>query len=404
MRRPVALLFIACALLAGCMQRLDADLPITAQAGDVPTSWQLAGSFGGAAQVSVNSSDPYQVRFAPGGFVEIAGVCATKSEVWVCDLGLSRIQIFDLSGNYLRSIGAGVPLAGTLVTSEQLYEESRRAKEMLPNWQDGPGLRWVGTERELFKISDVAVTDTGYWVADQVLTQFGMTAKRFGGEYFVPFDGSPIKPVRDVKPVWPMYVAYSNGILAASDPAFNSLQIVDTAKGSPRSKQLGAQASIINIMRLRDEYSQDPDFAQLERRVSGADSAPAKFDYPCGVAVAHDKVLVCDTQNHRIQIFEGRNRGQFWGKLLRVIMPRKLGGAMRFDAPRDVDVAQNGQVFVLDGGRNEVALLSSSFERLGSFARNEIALPWALDLSDDGRHCYITDRRTNKVFHYAATD
>lgn len=404
MRTSITLLLLGCLVLTGCLQRINADLPATARAADALTNWELAGRFGGQAQVSITSSDPYQVRFAPGGFVEIAGVCATDNEVWVCDLGISRIQIFDLSGNFLRAIGSGAPIAGTLATTDELYKESRQLKTIKQQWEDGPGQRWIGAERELFKIADVAVSYSGYWVADHALSKFGSDARRMSGQYFVPFDTTPIRRVTDVEPLWPMYLAYSNGILAVSTPDFNTLQIVDTAKGRPRSKEVGGQPTKDNILSLRADYGHDPDYVSLYRRVSAADSAPTKFDYPCGVAVAYDKVLVCDTNNHRIQIFDGRNRGQFWAKLLRIISPRKLGGEMRFDAPRDVDVSLDGQVFVLDAGRNEVALLDSSFERLGSFARNEIALPWALDLSDDGRHCYITDRRTNTVYHYAATD
>jgi hypothetical protein len=405
MRRTLVLLALAgCALFAGCLQRVDADLPTQAQRADALVKWVQVGKFGGNATISVQSTDPYAVRYAPGGFVSIAGVCATEKEVWVCDLGVSRIQVFDFNGNYLRAYGAGVPIKGTLVTDERLLYETQHPKEIGQTWEKGLGQRWVGAEREFFKVADVQVTPTGYWAADQVMTTPGQQALRSPGVYFVPFDGGAIIRESGAKPPWQGFIGLGGSILAASVPTMNHVELVDVSKSPPRGKSLGSQPNFLTMMQLKTGYGKDPMYIQMERKITGASADPAKFNHPCGVAVAFEKVVICDMYNHRLQVFDGRNRGEYWGRLLRVISPRKIDGSTRFDSPQDIDISANGQVFVLDAARDEVALLSSDFERLGSFARKEIALPWALDLSDDGRHCFITDQRTNTVYHYAAQD
>jgi hypothetical protein len=405
MRRALCLLVIAgCALLAGCLQRVDADLPQQAQRADALVNWVQVGRFGGNAEISVNSTDPYAVRYAPGGFITIAGVCATDKEVWVCDLGISRIQVFDFNGAYLRSYGSGAPIKGTLVTDVELLNESLHSKELRQKWEFGPGLRWIGAERQLFKLADIQVTPTGYWAVDQAMSASGQYAKRLAGVYFVPFDGGALIREAGTKPPWMAFIGLSGNILAASVPQMNNVRLLDLGKSPPRGKNLGADPDFLTMMRLKTGYGQDPMYVQLERKVNGASPDPGMFNYPCGVAVAFEKVVVCDMLNRRLQVFDGRNRGQYWGKLLRIITPRKINGSVRFDGPQDIDISPSGQVFVLDAARDEVALLSSDFERLGSFARKELASPWALDLSDDGRHCFITDQRTNMVYHYAAQD
>jgi len=61
-------------------------------------------------------------------------------------------------------------------------------------------------------------------------------------------------------------------------------------------------------------------------------------------------------------------------------------------------------VYVLDAVRHEVAVLSPTFERVGAFGRDELVEPFAIDVSPDGNHCFVTDRRNNQVHHYVQED
>src|SRR5262249_38659659 len=75
---------------------------------------------------------------------------------------------------------------------------------------------------------------------------------------------------------------------------------------------------------------------------------PGQFNNPQGIAVtAGDKIYVCDTNNHRVQILHFRTAegiveyvGQLSGRTL--------------NQPIGVAAAANGRIFVTDGGANSV--------------------------------------------------
>lgn len=406
MTRALPWLAAALALLAlpSCMQRIDAALRATAAQTSLPVHWAKAGEFGGDAVLAVDSPDPYARRYTPGRFLRIAGLDVTAAEVWVCDTALSRIQVFDYQGELLRTYGSGAPVEGTLISDEQLLYESEHGKDAAAPWEDGAGQRWIGAERELFRVADVAVTPTGYWAADWAMSKLGPQPKRKAGVYFVPFDGGAVQRINGGDQYWVGYLALSDGTLAACAPPCNHVDLFDLTKQVVQLKALGADPPQTVLLKLRYHFAGDPGYVSLERKLNEASYAPGSFNQPCGVALAFDKLAVCDTGNARLQVFEARNRGEYWGRLLRLIMTRKVVGTVRFEAPRDIAVAASGQVFILDAGRNEVGLLSPDFERLGSFARRELSEPWQIAVSPDGRHCFITDKRSNTVLHYAAQD
>ena len=99
---PLWLTVLLCAgLLTACVERVNPELRLDPRLASLAQDWSLAGSFGGDAQLEVDSPDPWQQRFEPGGFKRVAGVLAENGEVWVCDLGISRLQVFDPSGKFL---------------------------------------------------------------------------------------------------------------------------------------------------------------------------------------------------------------------------------------------------------------------------------------------------------------
>jgi len=405
-------LLAACCLLAlcGCLQRADYDIPVDVKAAGQQAQWQLAGSFGGEAVVEQQSADPWQVRFKPGGFVETAGICVTDSEVWVCDLGISRIQIFDYDGNYLRSTGEGVPIAGTLLTDKQLYAESNsRPKDPALKWENGPGARWVGQEGKLFKAADVAVTAQGIVFADWAQTSVERSPKRHAGVYLVNSAGGVVyAPDRDIN--WPSFLAVAGTTIAFADPPGNVLTVGDMTDEKWPLHKVTAGNTFDRIMDAKTKYSGTDRYLKAMELASNASSEPGKFDGLGGVALAFDKLVACDSANYRLQVFETR-RADFnhWGRLIRVIPAQLADGGLRFEAPLDVDVSNDGTVFVLNAARldklrNEIAVLNSRFERIGAFGKNELMAPVAVDVSPDGRHCFVSDRRSNLVYHYVAAD
>ncbi len=392
-------------LAPGCIEKIDADLPVNAVSGTETVDWYLAGTFGGEAVVSEPKADPWEVRCDPGGFVKIAGVCATDDEVWVCDEGISRIQIFDLYGRHRSNRGQGVVLDGLLPTyAEMLEEESKYDLTKSRDWwEDLDGMRWLGRSRDLFRAVDVHVTEDGFWVADWTKTAISRTPKRNASVYFIS-DNGDTSSIDIGDPGWPTYLAMKDGLIAYTDPDMNAFLIAEVSEDPVVTKKISRGAQFLGLMKFTQGY-EGTEYQQLHRRLTNASRSPGGFNGVGGVAVAFDKIIACDSGNSRLQVFEGRlNPRPAWGRMVRIISDVSDARQVRFEVPLDIDIAADGTVFVLDGARAEVAVLSPDFRRIGSFGRGDLVLPRALDLSDDGKHCYVTDSRTNKVMHYAARD
>jgi hypothetical protein len=393
--------------LCGCMERIDGDLPVKVARGVKPAKhWALAGKFGGDAEVLADSADPWEVRFKPGGFKRIAGVNATADEVWVCDTKISRIQVFDFSGRFLRSYGAGMPLEGTLLSDLEQYNETKQDARK-PKWEDGPGARFIGRERDYFCIADVCPRPDGYWAADQLRTSGMAEPKRQGGVFFVPFDGSPVKRVKIQTCIWPGFISDGGSTLGVTESAANKVGMIRiSVDGFPARQLTKAGSSFTNLMKVRVEYGSSKNFLNLWHYVSGNDNKPASFNWPGGTAFAFGKLVACDPGNHRLQVFDSapNHLDAKYGTLIRIIGARTSDGSLRFANPLDIDIDADGGVYLLDGERMEIGMLNSSFQRTGRFANKDLISPYALDLSDDGRHCFVTDKRLNMVLHYAVSD
>jgi hypothetical protein len=407
MSLPRVTLFLLLAALAplacGCMERVDADLKVAAGAAEQASKWEAAGSFGGDAVETVSSADPWEVRFAPDGFVRISGVCATGGEVWVADLGISRIQVFGEDGTFKRSYGRGMPLRGTMLTDKEFlrdYDQHRRRKD---GWEGHGGAVWIGAEAELFMAADVTVSQQGFYIADWAKSSGTTQADRTPGIVLHHFDGTPPTRFPSINSGWPHYVDFENGLIVTSDALLNTVYM-NTPNESPQLKVFGTPASFDNMLRAK-EQAQDP--RQLIQALYGAGQAsgePGKFYNPGGLVVAYDKLIVCDTGNRRIQIFETRKDDEFYyGRLLRVVTAQDSRGHVRFEEPRDIDIAPDGRMYILDTVRQEVVELSPTFERLGVVAKG-FGNAYAIDLTDDGRGLFVTDRGDNSVHHYVRVD
>jgi len=405
---------VACAALSllifgGCWQRVDSDPPTAAAAGEYATEWELVDKFGGAAVISQQSADPWEQRFAPGGFVEIAGVCATGGEVWVCDLGISRVQAFDFGGQFLRSYGRGIPLEGTLPSDEDfLHEEEQfQADNTLVRWQKGAqGQEWVHNQRELFRAADVLPVADGFWLADWGRSSGVGHPERSANLAYVPFDAEEeVQTLPRDDLLWPAFIAKQGNGVAVAETFTNLLWLVNASSHDWTSKSLTDIPAFKTVMMARVYYRDRPRYLDALAFAIRSGHQAGKFNGVGGVAMAFDKLVACDRGNYRLQVFDADlNSLRHWGSIVRVIPGYSVKGQMRFAVPHDIDIMSDGTMLVLDAERLEVAVLSPTFDRIGCFGRGELVEPWALDLSDDGRHCFITDTRENLVYHYAASN
>ena len=85
-----------------------------------------------------------------------------------------------------------------------------------------------------------------------------------------------------------------------------------------------------------------------------------QFNQPCGVAVVEGEVIVCDTFNHRMQVFgwDGTFLRQ-WG--VEGAGPGQFSGPSGVAVKRNVAASNRVQVFGLDG-------ICAAVGRLGSWA------------------------------------
>jgi hypothetical protein len=406
--RLIAILLAALATAGGCVERVNAPLPVDRDLAAQAGQWQAAPSFGGHAELEIESDDPWERRFGAGTFETVSGVDVTADEVWVCDLGISRLQVFDYDGNLLRTLGSGIPVKGTAPDDRELFRfmEEVGAVEN-PFEQSAAGRRWIGAEREHFIAADVYVQDSGYVIADQAHTGIESHAKRQPGFVSIPLDpGQPVTRLPNVDPGWPAYIDGEGQLYAGSDPLRNIVTLFAPARpeGNP-AKTLGGNPTMSNVMSALFAPADHPiPYPQLLLSAGQASGEPGKFNDPGGVAIAFDKTIACDSGNRRIQVFEARaDEEYFWGKLLRVIDARNEEGDRRFVVPRDVAVAPDGRIYVLDSARQEVVELSPKFDRLGVVAGG-FGDAYALDISPDGRHIFVTDRGSDIVRHYVRVD
>jgi len=402
---------LACGLLllGGCLKRVDAPLPLTVRDASRAVHFSYAGSFGGQAVREVDSDDPWEVRFRPGGFVDVAGLCVHDDEVWVCDLGISRLQVFDLDGNFLRQYGAGVPIAGTLLSRAELYFEEQDypygAEVKPPRWEDGPGRPWVLDRVNLFRAADVAVTDDGYLLADQTRTGGEARPRRTDEVALIHWDGTRENFGTTV--AWPAYLGVEDKLLAVAMSPGNGIVLGEIASGNWPSTLIGTAPNFQRVMEVELDLPDMSNYQLGYDLATEAGSGPRKFNGVGGLAVAFDKAVVCDTGNQKLKIYDVRRTDAFqWGTMIRAVTARKSDGSIRFIAPRAVAIDSAGSSYVIDVNprRTEVAVLDPVFDRVGSFGADRLSLPVDIAVSADGRHCYVTDRRENQVLHYVRGD
>jgi DNA-binding beta-propeller fold protein YncE len=406
-----ATLLLLCTFLGGCLEKVDAGIALNPDLKADKQLWRLTGEFGGDAELSVDDPDPYKKRFADGGFRQLRNVRAAGGEVWATDLGISRVQVFDSEGKFLRSYGQGVPLSETLASNKRLYEDRQKRALDPSNWNTQSAAPWAGAEGRLFQFSDVLPLNGKLWALDQAKSGLSSEAVRKAGlrcfDLPSPEQGSlddlGVPSVNETANyAWPETLDCDGETLVVTEPWGNQLRLYNVKAGADlRTMSIGQNVNPSNILRLREGLGSNPQYLDFFRRDTNASGAPGKFARMGGAAIGFRKLVVCDAETSRLQVFDGNTEDSFfWGKLLRVIDAATPDGFVRYETPMDLDIAADGTVYVLDIKRMEIVILNSRFERIGSFGKGTMIEPLSIDLSDDGLHLYVADARYNKVLHF----
>ena len=110
-----------------------------------------------------------------------------------------------------------------------------------------------------------------------------------------------------------------------------------------------------------------------------------EFDVPCGVTLYDNQVYVCDTNNHRIQVFD-----------LDLNFVRSIGscgeGRGEFGAPLDVQFDTAGNMYVAEYGNGRVQVMDTSGQFIRSFGQEgegKLRRPSGLHIAD--KYVYVSD-------------
>ncbi len=398
-------------LMRAGMQPLEAVVnpPATQLPADARVSWELAGSFGAPAVPSNPQEDnPWLKRFEDGTFLEIAGLGAGEDELFVADTGISRIQVFSLDGEFRRSIGVGMPIREVKPTDVEFYLEDSMVTREIPRFNDIHGPLFRDKYRGIFQAADVAVTPDGWYMADMLRTGDRQADNRRASLVWFGNDDSVGRFNID-SIIWPGYVAAEGLQVAISEPEGNALYWCKREGDNPAQWKAGFPTGTTNyadILRVRESFFGHRRYNAMMAQAQRVSSAVGDYALVGGMDFAFDKLVVCDSGNARLQVYDATDRDPTrMNSLVRAIPGKRRDGSLRFGVPLDIAIDDNdGQMYVLDSSRREVAILDSSFSRIGSFGIGELNTPRAISISPDGNHVYVSDEGDQTVYHYACAD
>ena len=122
-----------------------------------------------------------------------------------------------------------------------------------------------------------------------------------------------------------------------------------------------------------------------------------EFDDPHGVRVHSNQVYVCDTNNHRIQVYD-----------LDLKFIQSIGshgkGRIEFDQPHDVAFDNAGNMYVVENENARVQVISSSGEFKNVFGldgEGKLSKPTSLCIVD--KFIYVSDWDQNRIAVYTTS-
>ena len=135
----------------------------------------------------------------------------------------------------------------------------------------------------------------------------------------------------------------------------------------------------------------------LLKSVGGEGKEPGQLISPNGNRVRGNKVFVCDSGNHRIQVFDTELN------LLGVI-GRKGKKSGSFDFPAAVDFDSNGTAYIVDSHNHRIQVMNPGGKFLYTFGKKgsvpgELHKP--VNIKVKGQLLYLTEEMNNRVsvFH-----
>ena len=335
----------------------------------------------------------------------------TGQELYVSDSRNHRIQVFDLTGNFIRKFGTYGNGDGQLDDPSDVgigpdglvYVCSKDDQRVLVFQKDGSYVRKFNTQSYpqniTFLGSKIAITTwSGHKVKIYDLN---------GTEITSIGSGSPSTAQGEFNNNYGIAVD-SNGDLYVGDVSNNRIQVFDsnlTFKKSVGLHGKGGMASQCIILTPENTFLISDGFGDRVFEIDGNGSllrvlgnegtADGEFDFPRKLSLGPSgKIYVSDTNNHRIQVFD-RN-GSFVKKF------GTNGSANgQFNAPTGIAVSAEQEVFVVDRNNDRIQVFDSNgtfLRKWGSRGNLDGQLNDPVDLIlDDMGNVVVSDYQNNRI-------
>lgn len=320
----------------------------------------------------------------PGKFLALSSVAYYEGQIYASDLGISRVQVFDENGKYVYSFGSGFQVAKYEKTPEEMEKTIGSFEDAEP-----PELLKAFKDHTFFKCNSLDVINDELYLANEFVSSFSVSPKMVPSADVYSFRGTFLRPFGRQKLVKPVSVSVGKTVVVCADDFNNNLLAYDKDGSLEFETNAGGWATASQPMKvlatLKDPRARDAKLKQL----TGASSDEGKFDGIAGTWVFGDKILACDVNNNRIQIFDAK------GNVIKVL-PGAAAGETGFHHPLDVCVTPEGYILVIDSLSTGLVVLNADFTYRATFGKTLFQQPVSIYPSGAGA-ILVADQKTGMI-------
>ena len=156
---------------------------------------------------------------------------------------------------------------------------------------------------------------------------------------------------------------------------------------------------IYGTMNIDDKIVKMDMKGTIIKTVGTEGTKPGQFNSPSGIHLNKDEIYVCDTLNHRIQVFDKElNLVRIFGK--------QGDGKVCFYKPTDLDFDVDGNIYVADHSNHRIQVLTpdgTHIRNIGSHGAKPGELNKPLSVAIHEGLVYVTDKYNKRVSVFRTT-
>jgi hypothetical protein len=320
----------------------------------------------------------------PGKFLALSSVAYYEGQIYASDLGISRVQVFDENGKYDYSFGCGLPVAKYEKTQEELVKTIGEIEGSVP-----AEIMGAVKDHQFYKCNSLDVINDEVYIANEYISSLSGNATVVPSVDVYSIRGTFLRPFGKTKLVKPVSVSAGKTIITCADGFNNNLLVFDKDGSTKFTTNANSWTSASQPMQALADI-QDPVARETKlKQMTGASSEEGKFDGIGGTWIFQDKILACDINNNRIQIFDAD------GNVVRVIQG-PAAGEPGFHAPINVCVTPEGYILILDSSSTGVIAYNSDFTYRTTFGQSLFGQPVCVYPEGPGA-ILVADQKTNTI-------